>query len=306
GLTASTSYSYRVRAIDAAGNLSAYSTTATATTAAAAPSAPTAAFTASPVSGTAPLTVNFASTSSGTIDTYAWTFGDGTTSTAQNPSKMYSSAGVYTVSLTVTGPGGSNTVTKANLVSVSSTPIVAGGTLIGSVTSASGTTNLSSVGSADWVQWPTNARKATGNEQIGNYAVVGAATASTYASSRRAMAWTDGSPIAVGSSKQGISISGGLGQGFQIVVPADTTTRTLFVYVGATNSIGELAAHLSDQSAPDYVSPATSKISKSWDGVYTLTYRAASPGQTLTVVWTMDTAKNPSSATVRLQGAALK
>ena len=66
------------------------------------------------------------------------------------------------------------------------------------------------------------------------------------------MRWTDGSPIASGSSNEGASVSGGTRQGLPFVVPADTTTRTLVVYVGTANSTGKLTATLSDRSAPDY------------------------------------------------------
>jgi len=79
---------------------------------------PTASFNAAPLTGTAPLTVNFTDTSTGTITSRSWNFGDGGTSTAQNPSHVYSLAGTYTVSLTVTGPGGSNTATRAGLITV--------------------------------------------------------------------------------------------------------------------------------------------------------------------------------------------
>ncbi len=80
--------------------------------------APVAQFTGSPTFGVAPLTVAFTNTSTGSITSYAWTFGDGGTSTAASPSHVYAAAGVYTVSLTVTGPGGSNTQTRSNYVTV--------------------------------------------------------------------------------------------------------------------------------------------------------------------------------------------
>ena len=82
-------------------------------------STPVAQFTASATSGAAPLALNFLNASTGTITSYAWTFGDGTTSTVASPSHVYFAAGVYTVSLTVTGPGGSNTQTRSNYVTVS-------------------------------------------------------------------------------------------------------------------------------------------------------------------------------------------
>ena len=44
--------------------------------------APVAQFSGSPTSGTFPLTVNFSNTSTGAITSYAWTFGDGGTSTS--------------------------------------------------------------------------------------------------------------------------------------------------------------------------------------------------------------------------------
>ena len=58
----------------------------------------------------------------GTIASYAWTFGDGDTSTAANPSHTYAAAGTYSVSLTVTDDdGGSTTLTKQ--VAVSTPPV---------------------------------------------------------------------------------------------------------------------------------------------------------------------------------------
>ena len=76
------------------------------------------------------LTCGFTSTSSdpdGSISAYQWTFGDGTTSTAQNPSHTYATGGTYTVTLTVTDNGGatnavSHTVTANTPPSVNAGP----------------------------------------------------------------------------------------------------------------------------------------------------------------------------------------
>jgi len=83
------------------------------------PPAPVANFSGSPTSGTAPLTVNFTDLSTGSITSWSWTFGDGGTSTLQNPSHQYTSAGTYNVTLTVTGPGGSDGETKNGYITVS-------------------------------------------------------------------------------------------------------------------------------------------------------------------------------------------
>jgi PKD repeat protein len=82
------------------------------------PGLPVAAFSGTPVSGTAPLTVVFTSTSTGSALSYFWDFGDGASSTSPNPSKTYNAAGTYTVALTVTNSAGSNTQTRTNYVTV--------------------------------------------------------------------------------------------------------------------------------------------------------------------------------------------
>jgi PKD repeat protein len=80
--------------------------------------APTAGFIAAPTNGAAPLLVNFTDVSAGSVTNRSWTFGDGDTSVAVNPSHTYSSAGIYSVALTVSGPGGSSATNLANLITV--------------------------------------------------------------------------------------------------------------------------------------------------------------------------------------------
>ena len=71
-------------------------------------SPPVAGFTASAKK----LSAKFTDTSTGSISSWSWNFGEPSsltnTSTAQNPSHIYSVAGTYPVTLTVTGPGGSS------------------------------------------------------------------------------------------------------------------------------------------------------------------------------------------------------
>jgi PKD repeat protein len=79
---------------------------------------PVADFSGSPTSGYAPLTVDFTDLSTGAPDSWSWTFGDGGTSTAQNPSHTYNDPGIYTVSLTATNAYGSDGETKTGYITV--------------------------------------------------------------------------------------------------------------------------------------------------------------------------------------------
>jgi len=103
------------------------------------PEIPNADFTREPISINAPLTVQFTDTSTcpatiinqtngtlfftsiesaslGGITTWTWDFGDGTTSNERNPAHTYRQTGTFTVSLTVVGPGGTDSETKIDYI----------------------------------------------------------------------------------------------------------------------------------------------------------------------------------------------
>ncbi|KPA12900.1 cell surface protein [Candidatus Magnetomorum sp. HK-1] len=69
-------------------------------------------------SGVAPVSIHFKQTSTGHITDLLWNFGDGHTSTENNPFHEYTKSGMYTVELTVFGPGGENTIKKVDYISV--------------------------------------------------------------------------------------------------------------------------------------------------------------------------------------------
>ncbi len=205
--------------------------------------------------------------------------------------------------LTVTGISGSLTHTTAVTLVVSGT----GGTLSGALTTASGAQNLTSLGTADWAHWGvTNAasfdHKATGGGQISNYSPVGTGTVFQYGDNPVGFSWSDGTPTASATNTTtGIYVSG-QGNGFKITAPADTTQRTLTVYVGLWTAQGKIVAHLSDGSAPDYTDSTLNNAGGTTTGVYTLSYKAGSSGQNLTVTYTQ---ANNTGGNVTLQAATL-
>lgn len=82
--------------------------------------APSASFMASNIGGAGPLEVTFSDTSDGgAITSWTWSFGDGATSSEQNPVHVYELPGTYSVELVVAGPGGTSTMRERDLVVVS-------------------------------------------------------------------------------------------------------------------------------------------------------------------------------------------
>jgi PKD repeat protein len=79
---------------------------------------PVADFSATPLSGDAPLSVQFTDLSTNAPTSWSWDFGDDSTSTVQDPEHSYESAGTYTVSLTASNSAGSDTETKETYITV--------------------------------------------------------------------------------------------------------------------------------------------------------------------------------------------
>lgn len=86
--------------------------------------APVANFTASPTNGVAPLTVSFSNLSANATN-YLWNFGDGNTSALTNATDTYTNPGIYSVTLTAVGAGGTNILTLTNYITALSPPPVA-------------------------------------------------------------------------------------------------------------------------------------------------------------------------------------
>ena len=111
GITATQLYQYLTTASDHLPIVADYTITVPAT-------APVASFTGSPTSGTEPLLVTFTDASTGSITNWFWDFGNGSTTNfavSTNPTATYT-AGTYTVTLIVSGSGGSSTNTQVSYI----------------------------------------------------------------------------------------------------------------------------------------------------------------------------------------------
>jgi PKD repeat protein len=81
--------------------------------------APSAAFSASSTKGNTPLAVTFTDQSTGSPNSWKWSFGDGSPLVmGYNPTHTYTKAGVYTVKETVSNSAGTNTAIKTNYITV--------------------------------------------------------------------------------------------------------------------------------------------------------------------------------------------
>ncbi len=119
GLTCNTNYSFYVKAVRQ-GVESTASNTASATTSSCF-QPPSAEFDAWPTSGTAPLTVSFHIVNTSNMTTCSWVYGDGTpngTSCSSYHSHTYTNLGTYSVTFAPTGPGGSNSSTRTDYITV--------------------------------------------------------------------------------------------------------------------------------------------------------------------------------------------
>jgi PKD repeat protein len=134
--------------------------------------APTAAFSTDEQSGCAPFTVNFIDESTENPNSWDWTFegGNPSSSTDQNPTVVYETAGTYEVTLTASNVFGENTITETSYITVLTTPVASfdyddeGGTV---------TFDNTTTGSTSW-QWDFgDGESSTEENPIHNYTATG-------------------------------------------------------------------------------------------------------------------------------------
>jgi len=186
----------------------------------------------------------------------------------------------------------------------------ADGTLSSSVAQPPASVDLTSEGSTDWIHWGyTNAssvnRKAGFPLQISTFTKIGHAPVQGYSDNYTGYSWSDGTPIVAAVATHAGICSTGVTNGFALTVPADTSARTVRVYVGLYGAEGSFLAYVSDLSGPAYFDTSLSNVYGNSYAVYTLTFAAASAGQTLNLRFTSRNLFDQTYGNVTLQAATL-
>lgn len=149
---------------------------------------------------------------------------------------------------------------------------------------APGSIDLTGEGTRDWMHFGLNGTQVDRKDfvtQVLMATITGSATHYNYFNPN--ISWTDGTPTgSATNSNTGLYVQG-TSNGYTFTAPANTSKRTLVLYVGEYRGTGTLVAHLSDGSLADVTTNDTNdnglRISK-----FTIEYRATQTG-TLTVTW---------------------
>ena len=161
------------------------------------------------------------------------------------------------------------------------------------------TVDLAVAGAADWAHWGLAGDVGAYNHKSGvaspisDFTQLGEATLlQTNCCIETGFTWGDGTPTTSASNAIGgvyIDTAKASGDGFRFSVPADTAMKTVRIYTGNWCVRARLEASLSDGSAPALVNTSFDVPTGTLQtAIYTVTYRAASPGQTLDVALTVD------------------
>jgi hypothetical protein len=163
------------------------------------------------------------------------------------------------------------------------------GVLLGSQAAAPASVNLTAEGTQDWAHWGLSTatdfdQKSGVANQISNFTQIsGSDTVARFDNALAAFSWTDGTPTASATGTTTGVYTGGLDDGFEFTVAADTTTKFLKVYAGCWNAQARFEATLSDGSAAAYVDETLDDYGSQHAAVYAIKFAANSAGQTLTI-----------------------
>jgi hypothetical protein len=192
--------------------------------------------------------------------------------------------------------------------------------LVLSVTKTSVPIGLTGLNTTDWAQWG-NSSVTPLNRKNGGGSLISAATytggtPTLYINDPRTISWTDGTPNATGSNTNGdynfppgTGANAGVGYGFEVTFPADTSIKEAQFYSGFFSCTARVTAIISDASTANQVDSTTLTIgaATSSNGVIVVTYSAASAGQTMKIRIEVLTASDATGfENVTLQAATVK
>jgi PKD repeat protein len=211
------------------------------------PPAPTAGFTASSATVCTGAPVTFTNTSSNGITSYAWNFGTGATpatATTYGPHNVtWSSAGTKTITLTVTGPGGSSTA-PAGTVTVNAPPGSAG-TITGSTgvcNGSSATYSVAAVSGATGYAWTLPAGASiTSGTNTNNVTVTFGTT-----SGNVSVAGTNANGCGNGTASPNLAVT------ISPIVAASVTITASATSICSGNSVTFTAAPVNGGASPTY------------------------------------------------------
>ncbi len=184
--------------------------------------------------------------------------------------------------------------------------------LSGTMELAPSDVDLSFEGSNDWVHYGPSLnstdRKAQVTPQISDVKILGKIkrpkSIALYSPYNNYF-WTDGTRKANHATKSAIRLID-IGNGFEIKVPADTTQKTLKVFLGIKKASGKVEASLSDGSTSPIIMRLDQATAKS-KHILTFNFQAASRGQVLTVRYSLTNKfDNNIKSYISLEAATLR
>jgi hypothetical protein len=160
--------------------------------------------------------------------------------------------------------------------------------ICGSVETPGVVVDLTQIGTKDWRHWGLQSatdinRKITGGGLI-TATVIGTSAPILYTNDPTTYSWSDGEPTrTVTQTPTGIYVAG-VGHGFKITVPAQTTKQTLRIYLGLWESSGTVNVTLSSTPGT-YTKTIEDPASAITNVCFVIDFTASSPSEVLTVLW---------------------